>query len=67
MCIFSTRRDIKAIYVNDREAFDSIVALEKKTGYTLKNGESLIQIATSETTPQDEHEQSSLEFCEGVA
>jgi 3'-phosphoadenosine 5'-phosphosulfate sulfotransferase (PAPS reductase)/FAD synthetase len=44
VCIFSTDSDIRAIHEKDREAFDAIAQLEAKTGYTLKNGKSLLQI-----------------------
>ena len=46
VCIFSTKADIHAIYLNDREAFDMVVALETKNGFTMRNGESLVQIVS---------------------
>lgn len=44
VCIFATKADLHAIYRNDREAFDAVSSLEVKSGFTMRNGESLIQI-----------------------
>jgi DNA sulfur modification protein DndC len=44
VCIFSTKADLHAIYQRDRSAFDSVSSLEQKSGFTMRNGESLIQI-----------------------
>lgn len=47
VCIFSTSADIKAIYERDREAFDAVASLEQRINFTMKNGQSLIQIAAA--------------------
>lgn len=44
LCIFSTKADIKAIYENDREAFDLVANLETKMNFTMRSGVSLFQI-----------------------
>lgn len=44
MCIFSTNADIKAIFENDREAFDLVANLEQKMNFTMRSGKSLFQI-----------------------
>jgi 3'-phosphoadenosine 5'-phosphosulfate sulfotransferase (PAPS reductase)/FAD synthetase len=46
VCIFSTKADIHAIYANDREAFDAVSSLERKSGFTMRHGESLVQIVS---------------------
>lgn len=44
VCIFSTPADLRAIYQHDRQAFDTIAALEQRIGFTMKAGKSLFQI-----------------------
>lgn len=50
VCIFSTDRDIRAIYVHDREAFDLVANLEAKMGFTMKSGKSLFNIIDQPAT-----------------
>lgn len=45
VCIFSTDADLRAIYVNDRRAFERVSKLEEKLGFTMRPGVSLVQIA----------------------
>lgn len=47
VCIFSTKADLHAIYKNDREAFDMVANLEVKMGFTMRSGESLVQIIST--------------------
>ncbi len=51
VCIFATDHDVRMIQQHDREAFDQVSALEQETGFTMKAGRSLIQIANSPATP----------------
>lgn len=44
VCIFSTKADLHAIYKHDRAAFDAVSALETEMNFTMRNGESLVQI-----------------------
>lgn len=47
VCIFSTKADLHAIYQRDREAFDAVSNLEQKMGFTMRNGETLVQIVAA--------------------
>lgn len=53
VCIFSTPADLRAIYINDREAFDAVASLEQRIGFTMKNGKSLFQIIGQEPTENE--------------
>jgi len=53
ICIFSTRADIRAIHQYDREAFDIVSQLEEKIDFTMRSGESLVQIVTSQPSNDD--------------
>lgn len=55
VCIFATKADIHAIYKNDREAFDKVAALEEKMGFTMRNGESLVQIVNTPLTDSKQY------------
>lgn len=44
VCIFATDTDLRAIYKHDREAFDTVAALEQRIGFTMRPGASLFQI-----------------------
>ena len=44
VCIFSTKADLHAIYQRDREAFDMVSRLEQRMNFTMRSGESLVQI-----------------------
>ena len=46
VCIFSTKADLHAIYQRDRAAFDMVSNLETKMNFTMRSGESLVQIIT---------------------
>ena len=62
VCIFSTDTDLRAIYRNDRAAFEQISNLETKLGYTMRPGASLVQIVSAHaSTPIEEARQQS--FC----
>ena len=50
MCIFSTDTDLRAIYENDRVAFEQVSDLETKLGYTMRPDDSLVQIVSAQTT-----------------
>jgi 3'-phosphoadenosine 5'-phosphosulfate sulfotransferase (PAPS reductase)/FAD synthetase len=52
VCIFSTNADIRAIYDNDRPAFDAVADLEVKMNFTMRSGKSLFQII-DQTDPAD--------------
>ena len=41
VCIFQTDADLKAVYENDREAFEIIANLEEEIGFTMRSGKSL--------------------------
>lgn len=45
ICIMMRDEEIKAVYHNDREAFDAIASLEQEIGFTMKQGKTLYQIA----------------------
>lgn len=47
VCIFASDEDIRRTFAHDREAFDLVSALEEETGFTMKAGKSLVQIASS--------------------
>ena len=55
VCIFATRADIHAIYHNDREAFDLVSELEQRIGFTMRNGESLVQILSVPLTESKQY------------
>jgi len=62
VCIFSTDADLRAIYENDRVAFEQVSHLESKLGYTMRPGASLVQIVSAHaSTPIEEARQQS--FC----
>jgi hypothetical protein len=62
LCIFSTDADLRAIYENDRVAFEQASYLETKLGYTMRPGASLVQIVSAHaSTPIEEARQQS--FC----
>jgi len=62
VCIFSTDADLRAIYENDREAFQQVSHLETKLGYTMRPGASLVQIVSAHaSTAIEEARQQS--FC----
>ena len=62
VCIFSTDADLRAIYENDRVAFEQVSHLETKLGYTMRPGASLVQIVSAHaSTPIEEARQQS--FC----
>jgi DNA sulfur modification protein DndC len=44
VCIFSTKADLHAIYQRDHEAFDMVSGLEQRMNFTMRSGESLVQI-----------------------
>ena len=44
VCIFSTNADLRAIYVNDNDAFMAVANLEQKMNFTMRSGKSLFQI-----------------------
>ncbi len=48
LCILMRTKDIVAVYHNDRPAFDMVSDLEKEIGFTMRNGESLVQLITGE-------------------
>ena len=48
VCIFATDADLRAIYVNDREAFDAVAGLEQRMGFTMRHSKSLFQIINNE-------------------
>jgi DNA sulfur modification protein DndC len=50
VCIFSTDADLRAIYENDRVAFEQVSHLETKLGYTMRPGASLVQIVSAQTS-----------------
>jgi len=50
VCIFSTNADLRAIYENDRVAFEQVSHLETKLGYTMRPGASLVQIVNAQTS-----------------
>jgi hypothetical protein len=50
VCIFSTDADLRAIYENDRMAFEQVSHHETKLGYTMRPGASLVQIVSAQTT-----------------
>ncbi len=62
VCIFATNADVRAIYQNDRQAFDLVSGLENKLSFTMRPGESLVQIvqAGSLQRTQEERQQT---FC----
>lgn len=62
VCIFSTDADIRAIYHHDRDAFNMVSDLEESTGFTMKNGKTLVQIAG--TVSADNRQYGSEEFLE---
>ena len=61
VCIFSTDADLRAIYRNDRAAFEQVSNLETKLGYTMRPGASLVQIVSACSTPVEEARQQN--FC----
>lgn len=63
VCIFSTNADLRAIYENDRLAFEQVSRLESKLGYTMRPGASLVQIVSVQTsTPVEDTRQLTLCF-----
>jgi len=48
LCVLMRTKDIVAVYHNDRPAFDMVSDLEKEIGFTMRNGESLVQLITGE-------------------
>lgn len=50
VCIFSSDADLRAIYQNDRSAFEEISRLESKLGFTMRPGASLVQIVSAQTS-----------------
>ena len=48
LCILMRTQDIVAVYHNDRPAFDMVSDLEQEIGFTMRNGESLVQLITGE-------------------
>lgn len=44
LCVMMKDEEIRAVYQHDREAFDAMAQLEQSTGWTMKNGTSLVQI-----------------------
>lgn len=54
VCIFSTDADIRAIHVNDPDAFYAVANLETRIGFTMKNGVSLFQIIESAPTSNEQ-------------
>jgi len=61
VCIFSTNADIKAIYENDRDAFDKVANLEVKMDFTMRSGKSLFQII-DQVDPADSKQYGSEEI-----
>jgi len=53
VCIFSTKADLRAIYVHDREAFMLVANLEQRIGFTMQSGKSLFQIIQEEPAGDD--------------
>jgi 3'-phosphoadenosine 5'-phosphosulfate sulfotransferase (PAPS reductase)/FAD synthetase len=63
VCIFSTNADLRAIYENDRPAFEQVSRLESQLGYTMRPGASLVQIVSAQTsTPVEDTRQPTLCF-----
>ncbi len=63
VCIFSTNADLRAIYENDRPAFERVSRLESQLGYTMRPGASLVQIVSAQTsTPVEDTRQPTLCF-----
>ncbi len=47
VCIFATDHDLRMIHQHDREAFDTVSALEEDIGFTMRSGRSLVQIISA--------------------
>jgi DNA sulfur modification protein DndC len=62
LCIFSSDTDLVAIHQHDRDAFDAVSSLERKIGFSMRPGATLIQIqANSEASKLVRSQQHS--FC----
>ena len=44
LCIFATAKDLVAIQKHDPEAFELVSSLEERIGFTMRSGQSLVQI-----------------------
>jgi len=62
VCIFATNADVRAIYESDRQAFDLVSGLENKLSFTMRPGESLVQIVQA-GSPQRTQEERQQTFC----
>jgi hypothetical protein len=63
LCIFASDRDVAAVAARDPEAFALASNLEKKIGFTMKPGRSLVEIVRDRARrAEDESQQSCLPF-----
>jgi 3'-phosphoadenosine 5'-phosphosulfate sulfotransferase (PAPS reductase)/FAD synthetase len=53
VCIFSTKADLRAIYVHDNDAFIQVALLGQRIGFTMQSGKSLFQIIQEEPAGDD--------------
>ena len=60
VCIFSTAKDLVAIEEHDPEAFRTVSDLEQKIGFTMRAGQSLVQITAVAREPAAQQPQLTL-------
>lgn len=64
LCIFASDKDVAAVAAHDPEAFALVSDLEKRIGFTMKPGTSLVEILEGQVSDKNEDgHQSCFSFC----